>query len=160
MKPRILTFGPFELERNGEVRVLRKSGVRLKIQGQPLDILERLTGQPGQVASRHDLQQLLFGGDVTVDFERGLSTAMKRLRAALDYDATQPHAVRRWGLAAEAAVAATAGVGSYIWNCGSNSETSVCSARTIRRPPLSPAGPTRGFFSPRGFNQVRRFGVR
>ena len=37
MALRILAFGPFELERNGEVRVLRKSRVRLKIQGRPLD---------------------------------------------------------------------------------------------------------------------------
>lgn len=156
MALRILAFGPFELERNGDVRVFRKSGVRLKIQRQPLDILERLTGQPCEVVSRHDL----FGGDVNVDFERGLSTAMKRLLAVLDDDATQPQPVRRWFLAAAAAVAATAGVGSYIWNRRANSENSVCSARTVLRPPLSPAGPTRSFFSPRGFNQVRRFSVR
>ena len=160
MALRILAFGPFKLERNGDVRVFRKSGVRLKIQGQPLDILERLTGQPCQVVSRHDLQQLLWGGDVNVDFERGLNTARKRLRAVLNDDATQPQPSRRWCLAAVAAVAATAGVGSYIWNRRFNSENSVCSARTIQRPPMSPAGPTRGFFSPRGFNQVRRFSVR
>jgi len=38
MAPRTLAFGPFELERIGEVRVLRKSGVRLKIQGQPPNV--------------------------------------------------------------------------------------------------------------------------
>jgi DNA-binding winged helix-turn-helix (wHTH) protein len=90
MAPRIRAFGPFEFERSGEMRVLRRQGVRLKIQGQPLDILERLMEHPGQIVSRQDLQQLLWGGEVHVDFERGLNTAMKRLRAVLGDDAVAP----------------------------------------------------------------------
>jgi len=65
------------------VRVLRKHGIRLKLQGQPLDVLEALIERPGEIVSRQDLQKRLWGDDTYVDFERGLNTAVKRLRAAL-----------------------------------------------------------------------------
>ncbi|MFN0102934.1 MAG: winged helix-turn-helix domain-containing protein [Bryobacteraceae bacterium] len=148
MVPRIHVFGPFELERNGDVRVLRKHGIRMKVQGQPLDILAYLVERPAQVVSRQDLQELLWGGEVHVDFERGLNTAVKRLRAVLGDDPAQPRYIetvartgyvfvanveevvpsaqppsftlpappsRRWILSGAAAIAASAGVGAYIW---------------------------------------------
>jgi DNA-binding winged helix-turn-helix (wHTH) protein len=53
-------FGPFTFdEASGE---LRKHGARVRLQGQPLQILEALIRQPGQVVSRDEIQQQLWKG--------------------------------------------------------------------------------------------------
>lgn len=87
---RVHVFGPFEYERNGTVRVLRKHGIRLKLQGQPLEILEALLERQGTVVTRRQLQERLWGSATFVDFDRGLNTAVKRLRAALGDSPDEP----------------------------------------------------------------------
>jgi Tol biopolymer transport system component/DNA-binding winged helix-turn-helix (wHTH) protein len=81
-------FGPFAFDEvSGE---LRKHGVRVRLQGQPLQILLALVQQPGRVISRDEFQQQLWKGSTFVDFEHGLNTAMNRLRLALGDSADQP----------------------------------------------------------------------
>lgn len=87
---RVHVFGPFEFERSGPARLLRKHGIRLKLQGQPLEILEALIEQQGTVVTRQQLQERLWGTETFVDFDRGLNTAVKRLRAALGDSADEP----------------------------------------------------------------------
>jgi TolB-like protein/DNA-binding winged helix-turn-helix (wHTH) protein/Tfp pilus assembly protein PilF len=83
-----LRFGVFELDpRTGE---LRKKGMKIRLQGQPVDILVMLLQRPGETVTREDLQKKLWPADTFVDFEQGLNNAMKRLRAALDDDAESP----------------------------------------------------------------------
>ncbi|HVP49969.1 MAG TPA: winged helix-turn-helix domain-containing protein, partial [Candidatus Bathyarchaeia archaeon] len=85
---RILRFGPFEFsEAEGE---LRKNGVRLKLQEQPLRVLLELVANPGKVVSREDLQQKLWPADTFVDFDTGLNTAIRKLRQALNDNADEP----------------------------------------------------------------------
>jgi TolB-like protein/DNA-binding winged helix-turn-helix (wHTH) protein/tetratricopeptide (TPR) repeat protein len=85
---RILRFGVFELDvRTAE---LRKAGRRIRLSGQPLQILEALLRRPGEIVTREDLQQTLWPGDTFVDFERNLNSAVKRLRAALGDSADTP----------------------------------------------------------------------
>ncbi|SPF34751.1 putative Transcriptional regulator, CadC [Candidatus Sulfotelmatobacter kueseliae] len=87
--PPTLRFGVFELDpRTGE---LRKKGMKIRLQGQPVDILIMLLQRPGEAVTREELQQKLWPADTFVDFEQGLNNAMKRLRAALDDDAESPH---------------------------------------------------------------------
>jgi TolB-like protein/DNA-binding winged helix-turn-helix (wHTH) protein/Tfp pilus assembly protein PilF len=82
-------FGVFELDpRTGE---LRKKGMKVRLQGQPVDILVMLLQRPGETITREELQKKLWPADTFVDFEQGLNNAMKRLRAALDDDAESPH---------------------------------------------------------------------
>jgi Tol biopolymer transport system component/DNA-binding winged helix-turn-helix (wHTH) protein len=69
---------------------LRKRGIRLKLSGQPLRILETLLERPGEVVSRDELRHLLWENDTFVDFERGLNAAVNRLREALGDSATKP----------------------------------------------------------------------
>src|SRR5499427_8532079 len=84
-----LRFGVFELDpKAGE---LRKKGMKIKLQGQPVDILVMLLERPGETVTREELQEKLWPADTFVDFEQGLNNAMKRLRAALDDDAESPH---------------------------------------------------------------------
>jgi DNA-binding winged helix-turn-helix (wHTH) protein/Tol biopolymer transport system component len=87
--PPPLRFGVFELDpRAGE---LRKKGMKIKLQGQPVEILVMLLQRPGEIVSRDELQKKLWPADTFVDFDHGLNSAMKRLRAALDDDAESPH---------------------------------------------------------------------
>ena len=76
--PPIFWFGAFELDtRKGE---LRKHGVRLHLQEQPLKILIALLERPGEVVTREDLVRTVWPEGVFVDFERGLNAAINRLR--------------------------------------------------------------------------------
>jgi TolB-like protein/DNA-binding winged helix-turn-helix (wHTH) protein/tetratricopeptide (TPR) repeat protein len=87
--PPTLRFGVFELDpRTGE---LRKKGMKIRLLGQPVDILAMLLERPGETITREELQKKLWPADTFVDFEQGLNSAMKRLRAALDDDAESPH---------------------------------------------------------------------
>jgi Tol biopolymer transport system component/DNA-binding winged helix-turn-helix (wHTH) protein len=84
-----LRFGVFELDlKTGE---LRKKGMKVRLQGQPIDILVLLLQRPGEIVTREELQKDLWPADTFVDFEQGLNNAMKRLRAALNDDAESPH---------------------------------------------------------------------
>jgi DNA-binding winged helix-turn-helix (wHTH) protein len=86
--PTTFRFGVFELDpRAGE---LRKQGMKIKLQGQPVEILVMLLQRPGEIVTREELQKKLWPADTFVDFEPGLNSAMKRLRAALDDDAETP----------------------------------------------------------------------
>jgi TolB-like protein/DNA-binding winged helix-turn-helix (wHTH) protein/cytochrome c-type biogenesis protein CcmH/NrfG len=81
-------FGPFEFDaKAGE---LRKGGKKVKLQGQPIQILGLLLEQAGEVITREELQKQLWPSDTFVDFEHSLNAAIKRLRDALDDSATTP----------------------------------------------------------------------
>lgn len=81
-------FGQFELDLHAGD--LRRAGLRLRITGQPLRILQRLVERGGDLVSREELRQELWSDDTFVDFDRGLNSAMKRLRAVLGDTADHP----------------------------------------------------------------------
>jgi TolB-like protein/DNA-binding winged helix-turn-helix (wHTH) protein len=81
-------FGPFEVD--PVARELRKQGVRVKLQEQPLQILQVLLERPGKVVTREELRQRLWAADTFVDFDHGLYNAIKRLREALGDVADTP----------------------------------------------------------------------
>jgi Tol biopolymer transport system component/DNA-binding winged helix-turn-helix (wHTH) protein len=86
---RSFRFGPFELsEREGE---LRKSGIRIKLQEQPFQVLLELVANAGKIVAREELQQRLWPADTFVDFNVGVNTAIRKLRLALNDDADSPH---------------------------------------------------------------------
>src|SRR5579864_1481611 len=88
-KPNIVSFGAYEFSLDsGE---LRKEGMRLRLEGQPLAILQMLLDRPGELVTREELLKKLWPGDTFVDFEHSLNAAVKRLRAALNDSADQPH---------------------------------------------------------------------
>jgi TolB-like protein/Tfp pilus assembly protein PilF len=88
---RVVRFGVFEFDpRTGE---LRKHGLRIKLQGQPVDVLLMLLERPGEVVTREELQNRLWAADTYVDFEHSLNAAIKRLRAALSDSADSPRFV-------------------------------------------------------------------
>ena len=87
----ICGFGDFVLDRQtGE---LRKNGIKLKIHGQPVEILGMLLERPGQLVTREELQNRLWAADTFVDFEMSLNAAVRRLREALNDSADKPQYV-------------------------------------------------------------------
>lgn len=85
---RIVRFGIFEIDlKAGE---LRRRGLRVKLQQQPLQVLAALLEHPGEVVTRDELRNKLWPADTFVDFDHGLNAAIKRLRDALGESAETP----------------------------------------------------------------------
>src|SRR5579864_7716592 len=81
-------FGVFEVDlRAGE---LRRSGLKVKLQEQPFQVLALLLENPGEIVTRDDLRNRLWPADTFVDFEHSLNAAIKRLRDALGDSADNP----------------------------------------------------------------------
>ena len=87
--PRVVSFGPFEVDLR--TQELKKHGTRLRLVGQPFQILQMLLKEPGELVTREELQRELWPGDTHVDFERGVNMAVNRLREALGDSAEEPH---------------------------------------------------------------------
>jgi cholera toxin transcriptional activator len=88
---RVARFGVFELDLSaGE---LRKSGVKLRLQGQPFQVLTLLLERAGDVVTREELRQKLWPSDTFVDFDHSLNTAINKVREALGDSATSPRYV-------------------------------------------------------------------
>src|SRR6266566_8375465 len=84
-------FGVFEADfRAGE---LRKRGIKIKLQDQPLQILQMLLEHPGEIVTRDELRQTIWPADTFVDFEQGLYNAVRRLRDALKDSADKPRLI-------------------------------------------------------------------
>jgi DNA-binding winged helix-turn-helix (wHTH) protein len=86
--PRIVQFGLFELDL--DARELRKSGMRIRLQEQPFQILAMLLERPGGIVTREELQKRLWPQDTFVDFDLSLNSAVKKLRQALGDDSENP----------------------------------------------------------------------
>src|SRR5437773_3058458 len=85
--PQVVRFGVFEVDlRAGE---LRKKGVRIRLQEQPLQVLAVLLEQPGQLVTREELKQKLWAGTI-VDFDHSINTTINKLREALGDSADTP----------------------------------------------------------------------
>jgi len=83
-----IRFGPFAMDENaGE---LFKDGLKVRLQEQPLQILQTLLEHPGQVVTREELRRRAWPSDTFVDFDHGINNAINRLREALGDTAETP----------------------------------------------------------------------
>jgi TolB-like protein/DNA-binding winged helix-turn-helix (wHTH) protein/Flp pilus assembly protein TadD len=87
-KPNVVSFGAYDF--NPYSKELRKEGMRVRLEGQPLAILQLLLERPGELVTREELQKKLWPRDTFVDFEHSLNAAVKRLRSALNDSADHP----------------------------------------------------------------------
>jgi cholera toxin transcriptional activator len=88
---RIFRFGVFEADlASGE---LRKSGLRIRLQDQPFQLLTFLLERSGQLVTREEIREKLWPADTFVDFDHSLNTAIAKLREALGDSATTPRYV-------------------------------------------------------------------
>jgi TolB-like protein/DNA-binding winged helix-turn-helix (wHTH) protein len=87
----VIRFGVFEVDvSRGE---LRKSGLRIRLQEQPFQVLVVLLSQPGEIVSREELRERIWPDGTFVCFDYALNTAIKKIRVALSDDASVPRYV-------------------------------------------------------------------
>ena len=85
---KVFRFGVFEADSaSGE---LRKSGVRLRLQDQPFQVLLMFLERSGEVIGREELRQKLWPHDTFVDFDHSLNTIVNKLREVLGDSANNP----------------------------------------------------------------------
>src|SRR5882672_4984227 len=85
---RSVRFGVFEVD--FETGELRKSGLKVALQDQPFHVLALLLENAGKLVSRDELQQKIWSADTFVEFDRGLNTAINKVRDALGDSAGNP----------------------------------------------------------------------
>ena len=85
---RLLKFGVFEL--NLDTEELRKFGIPIKLRPQPFRMLALLASHAGQVVTREEIKEQLWGEDTYVDFEHGMNKCVKQIRTALGDDVNKP----------------------------------------------------------------------
>lgn len=83
-----LHFADFEFRADsGE---LHRGGEVVRVQPQPARVLQALARRSGEVVSRKELQELVWGEDTHVDYDEGLNYCIKQLRRALGDLASRP----------------------------------------------------------------------
>jgi TolB-like protein/DNA-binding winged helix-turn-helix (wHTH) protein/Flp pilus assembly protein TadD len=84
----VFRFGSYEVSfQSGEVR---KGGMRIKVQQQPLKVLEILLERPGEVVTRETLRTRVWAGEEFGDFDQAVNIAIGKLRTALGDSAENP----------------------------------------------------------------------
>ena len=81
---RFQRFGTFEVDLQS--RELRRSGVLIKLQDQPFEILTALLEKPAEIVAREELQKRLWPSGTFVEMDLNLNSAVKKLRQALGDD--------------------------------------------------------------------------
>jgi DNA-binding response OmpR family regulator len=76
-----LDFGRFQLYRAGQP---------VRLEGLPLQLLMFLVEHQGQLMTREQIADSLWGKEVFVDVEQGINTAIRKIRMALEDDSVQP----------------------------------------------------------------------
>ena len=88
----LVRFGVFELRpRTGE---LRKNGAKVRLEGQPIQILTLLLERPGELVTQDEIRTRLWSDGTVVDFEHCIKTAVRKLRQALGDDADAPRYIQ------------------------------------------------------------------
>src|SRR5689334_19542137 len=130
-----LTFGPFEA--NAHAGELRRNGVRVRLSGQPFQILLALLAHPGEVVTREQLREEIWAETTFVDFEHGLNAAMNKLRRALGDAAEKPlyiETLPRKGYRFIAPIAGLAGVTPSVETSLDAARKSACATGSRPRP--------------------------
>ena len=87
----VLRFGHYELDLHS--REVRKGGMRIRVQQQPLKLLEILLERPGEMVTREELRTRIWPNESFGDFDQAVNVAVTKLRAALQDSAENPQYV-------------------------------------------------------------------
>jgi TolB-like protein/DNA-binding winged helix-turn-helix (wHTH) protein/Tfp pilus assembly protein PilF len=84
----VVRFGTYEVSlQSGEVR---KAGLRIRVQQQPMKLLEILLEHTGEVVTREELRGRVWPNESFGDFDQSLNIAIGKLRSALEDSAENP----------------------------------------------------------------------
>jgi TolB-like protein/DNA-binding winged helix-turn-helix (wHTH) protein len=81
-------FGVFQFDQTNFK--LLKNGSAVRLGQQPIQVLSALLERRGEIVSREELRQRLWGEDVFVDFDHGLNKSVQKLRDVLNDSAGTP----------------------------------------------------------------------
>src|SRR5579864_8340804 len=85
-------FGEFELD---SARFeLRRNNEAVKLERIPMELLVLLVASDGNMVSRQEIVERLWGKDVYLDTEHGINTAVRKIRLALKDDPERPRFVQ------------------------------------------------------------------
>jgi len=87
-----LKFGVFELD--AAAYELRRAGRRVKLERLPMELLLLLVDRRGQVVTRDEILDRLWGKEVFLDVDNSINTAVSKVRLALRDDPDHPAFVR------------------------------------------------------------------
>jgi TolB-like protein/DNA-binding winged helix-turn-helix (wHTH) protein/Tfp pilus assembly protein PilF len=83
-----MRFGTYEVSlQSGEAR---KAGLRIRVQPQPMKLLEILLERPGELVTREELRSRVWPSESFGDFDQALNIAVGKLRSALGDSAENP----------------------------------------------------------------------
>jgi TolB-like protein/DNA-binding winged helix-turn-helix (wHTH) protein/Flp pilus assembly protein TadD len=84
----VVRFGTYEVSlQSGEVR---KAGLRIRVQQQPMKLLQILLERPREVVTREELRSRVWPNESFGDFDQALNIAIGKLRSALEDSAENP----------------------------------------------------------------------
>ena len=92
MAARVFEFGAFRLD--CDRFELSSAGRSLKLERKPMELLILLAARNGQLVTRAEIAQHLWGSEVFVDTEHGINTAVRKIRQALGDDPENPRFVQ------------------------------------------------------------------
>lgn len=137
----VVRFAEFELD-SGRYE-LRKGDRVLKLEKIPMELLTILVESDGQLVTRDQIIERIWGKNVFLDTEHGINTAIRKIRQALGDDSEQPRFVQTVTGKGYRFVALLTGISEPSGN-GGNSLKSSGFAGTEPRPELQPIGPDAG----------------
>ena len=133
----VIRFATFEVDL--QAQELRKAGLRLKLSGQPFQVLAILLEQPGVVVTREELQKRLWP-DTFVDVDHNLNTAINKIREALGDSSENPRFVEtlpRRGYRFIAPITVNGTAAAAVTDTPENHSTSVPKSVARTRPLLA-----------------------
>jgi Tol biopolymer transport system component/DNA-binding winged helix-turn-helix (wHTH) protein len=136
-RSQVIRFATFEVDL--QAQELRKGGLRLKLSGQPFQVLAILLEQPGVVVTREELQKRLWP-DTFVDVDHNLNTAINKIREALGDSSENPRFVEtlpRRGYRFVAPITANGTAAATVTHTPENRSTSVPKTVARMRPLLA-----------------------
>jgi len=156
----VVRFGVFEVDlRTGE---LRKSGVRIRLQERPFQILVMFLQRPGEVINREELRKKLWAEETFVGFDHSLNAAVQRLRESLGDSAENPRFIETLPRRGYRFLAPVDGTGSASVETSSLSTDQEAGLSS----PVKPLSEARGFIRSSGLEAsairtvtIVRFGV-
>ena len=138
----MLRFGSFELDE--EAGQLRRDGTVLRLPPQPFRLLVLLVSRPGELITREEIRQQLWGSDTYVDFDQGVNFCIKQVRSVLHDDADRPLYVETVRAAATGSSRRSSGLeprrspsrdrAAWTANCSARSGPTLPSSAWRKRP--------------------------
>jgi DNA-binding winged helix-turn-helix (wHTH) protein len=138
MPEKKVRFAEFELD-FGRFQLYR-SGLPVRLEGLPLQLLMFLIEKSGQLVTREQIADELWGKDVFVDVEQGINTAIRKVRMALEDDSSQPQYLQTIVGRGYRFVAATSEDGQAVVPISETGEGFTVSAEELGRAIMAAAG--------------------